>query len=278
MTKLQKILKFTPRHLAEEYFCSSTRSQYLGSNNILCKILGDKKFYVMSDDIGFSSHMILDGYWEYWLTKYFADTIKPGDTVIDIGANLGYYSILAADLVTATGKVVAVEPNPMVCRLLRNSVSVNGYAGRTEVHNFALSFADAPPQMPFFVPEGEPKNGRFVGENESVEHLNNFGQLFDVEVGSLTPDRFERVDFIKIDVEGAEIAVLEHLRPIIQQFHPKIVCEVNFARGYSYDQVMNVLGATEPMRILDFDAKIKPLTRAMAENERYGEDWLLCYG
>ena len=66
--------------------------------------------------------MIMDGFWEYWLTKYFAEQIKPGDTVIDIGANLGYYTLLAGDLVTATGRVVAVEPNPLVFELLSKSV------------------------------------------------------------------------------------------------------------------------------------------------------------
>ena len=278
MTNLRHILQHKARHQAEAFFTKSTRGQYLGDKKILCQILGDKKFFVMADDLGFSTHMIMDGFWEYWLTKHFADLIKPGDTVIDIGANLGYYSIIAADLVTAKGRVVAIEPNPQVCALLANSLAVNGYAQRAEVLNFALSFSGSSGRLPFFVPHGEPKNGRFVGEHEDPEFMRQHGQLSEVEVGQLSADKFERVDFIKIDVEGAELAVLDHLRPIIQRFRPRIICEVNFARGYGYDDVAKAFDTDQQLLFLDFDAEVKPLTREMSVNQRYGEDWLICFG
>jgi FkbM family methyltransferase len=276
MRDLRDILQNSSPWVAQSYFKNHSRSQYLGNNKILCEILGDKKFFALADDVGFSSHMIMDGYWEFWLTKYFSDVIMPGDTVIDIGANLGYYSIIAADLVAERGRVYSVEPNPLVAALLSNSVSVNGYAQRVQVLNFALSFNEEEKRLPFFVPNQEPKNGRFVAEGENHEYLKQFGVIFDVNVGSLSPEQFDRVDFIKIDVEGAELAVLNHLKPIIHQFRPKIVCEVNFARGYGYDDVAGVLDGGEELKFLDFDSVVKPLTKQMAETQRVGDDWLIC--
>ncbi|WP_168176273.1 FkbM family methyltransferase [Novosphingobium sp. PC22D] len=249
----------------------------MGDRTVLCRILGDNKFFVFSDDAGLAPHLIFDGYWEFWLTRYFAEMIQPGDTVIDIGANVGYYSVLAAELVSGTGRVVAIEPNPEVYALLARNMGVNGFASRSEARNFALSFAGGTGSLPFFVPKGEPKNGRFVVEGESIDFLSDHGAVFQVELGGLLANDFDRIDFIKIDVEGAEIAVLDHIRPLVERFHPKVVCEVNFARGYSYDDIQRSIGTKDDLQFLDFDAKVKPLTREMAHNERPADDWLVCF-
>lgn len=274
MNDLKSIFLKLNRIDAEKYISSQTRSQYLGNGTILCQILGSKKLFVIGDDVGFSPHMIFEGYWEFWLSNHFAREIKSGDTVIDIGANLGYYTILAADLVSQSGRVVAIEPNPEVFRRLSSSVAVNGFSGRVEVLNIALADAGMSGKAPFFVPRGEPKNGRFIRSHENQERLRKTGDVFEVELGSLDPDRFERVDFIKIDVEGAELAVLRHLRPIMDQFQPKIVCEVNFARGYGYDEIVAAFG-TSDLYYLDFHSKTYRLTRELCERENVGEDWLV---
>lgn len=277
-TPLGDILLKESRHVAEEHFESLAKSQFLGDNLVLCRILGGKKFFAFSNDFGLSPHLILDGFWEYWLTKYFAHVIKPGDTVIDIGANLGYYSVIAADFVGGTGRVVAVEPNPEVCSTLRQNVAINGFSSRTDVLNIALGGDEAAGSAPFFVPTGEPKNGRFTFEGEDHAYLSAHGDIFDVAIGRLAPEDFSRVDFIKIDVEGAEIGVLHSLRPIIERFKPKVVCEVNFGRGYDYAQVQEAIGTTQDLQFLDFDSKVKRLTKQMVEAERVHDDWLVCFG
>jgi len=275
MSTLRSILLESTRPAAEALFTARTRSQYLGGGTLLCQVLGGLKLFVIGEDIGFSPHMIFEGYWEFWLTRHFAQAIRPGDTVIDIGANLGYYTLLAADLVGETGRVVAVEPNPEVFRRLASSIAVNGFWRRVEARNTALGAADERGQRAFFVPRGEPKNGRFVAPDEDPAWLAAHGSLSEVTLDCLDPADFQQVDFIKIDVEGAELAVLDHLRPILEKFRPKVVCEVNFARGYTWDEVTCAFG-TEALMFLDFDSTVKPLTRAMAETRQLGEDWLVC--
>lgn len=275
MSSLRPVLLNQNRPAAEKHFTARTRSQYLGKGTLLCQVLGGLKLFVIGDDVGFSPHMIFEGYWEFWLTRHFAEVIRPGDTVLDIGANLGYYTLLAADLAGPEGRVVAIEPNPEVFRRLSASVAVNGFTQRTIARNVALAGPGETGTRAFFVPTSEPKNGRFVGLQENREHLAGHGTVSEVKLGRIDPEEFDRVDFIKIDVEGAELAVLEHLRPVLEKFRPKVVCEVNFARGYGWDDVVAALG-TEALQYLDFHSQIKPLTREMAETEQLGEDWLVC--
>ncbi len=275
MSRLRSILINQNRPAAEELFTAHTRSQYLGNGTLLCQVLGGLKLFVIGDDVGFSPHMIFEGYWEFWLTRHFAEVIRPGDTVLDIGANLGYYTLLAADLVGTEGRVVAIEPNPEVFRRLSASIAVNGFAPRASARNVALAGPGEAGRRAFFVPTGEPKNGRFVGSQEDPVHLAGHGAVSDVELGRIDPAAFDRVDFIKIDVEGAELAVLEHLRPVLDKFRPKVVCEVNFQRGYGWDDVVAAFG-TDALMYLDFHSCVKPLTRDMAETQQLGEDWLVC--
>lgn len=275
MSQLRTLLLERSRPDAEAHITARTRSQYLGRGTVLCQVLGELKLFVIGEDIGFSPHMIFEGYWEFWLTRHFAAAIRAGDTVIDIGANLGYYTLLAADLVGQSGRVVAIEPNPQVFARLSASIAVNGFSAHTSARNVALAAAGEHGTRPFFVPAGEPKNGRFVAPGEDPGRLAAHGAVSDVTLGRINPDDFERVDFIKIDVEGAELAVLDHLRPLLDKFRPKVVCEVNFARGYGWDDVTAAFG-TNALAFLDFDSKIKPLTRAMAETQQWGEDWLVC--
>ncbi len=275
MSSLRSILLDQNRPAAEKHFTSRTRSQYLGNGTLLCQVLGGLKLFVIGDDVGFSPHMIFEGYWEFWLTRHFAEVIRPGDTVLDIGANLGYYTLLAGDLVGSGGQVVAIEPNPDVFRRLSASIAVNGFAPRTSARNVAIAGPDETGKRAFFVPTGEPKNGRFIGSREDPDHLAHYGVISEVAVGGIDPDGFDRVDFIKIDVEGAELAALEHLRPVLEKFRPKVVCEINFQRGYGWDDVVTAFG-TDTLSFLDFHSAVQPLTREMAETQQLGEDWLVC--
>ncbi|MEM1051510.1 MAG: FkbM family methyltransferase [Pseudomonadota bacterium] len=276
-TSLSSLLRsYSPAEI-HTIFRSQCKSQYIGQNQILCRVLANKKMFVIGDDIGFSPHMIMEGYWEFWLTRYFAKMIEPGDTVIDIGANLGYYTILAGDLVTATGRVVAVEPNPFVFALLAKTVAHNGYQGHTTLHNFAMSTAGETGVRKLFVPKNEPKNAAILPEKANLEAHSKRGEVIDIQVGQLDVQDFDRIDFIKIDVEGAELAILQSLAPIIVRFRPKIVCEVNFFRGYGFEDIQDALGEEGDLKYLDYDGEVKPLTKAMVDQQQNKEDWLVCW-
>ena len=102
------------------------RNAYLGDHTSLCRVLGRYKMFVDTRDIGIASHLLLDGFWEMWVTEEMLRHVRQGMTVLDIGANLGYFSLLLADLTGPRGRVIAFEPNPLMSSLARRSIEVNG--------------------------------------------------------------------------------------------------------------------------------------------------------
>jgi FkbM family methyltransferase len=263
-------LRILPRGELEAYVSERTRFAYLGNNRGIAVMLGHYKMHLDTTDQGFAPHMIFDGYWEYWLTKFLADQIKPGDVACDVGSNLGYYSILMSELVGSAGHVHCFEPNPKICSLLRGSLALNGFARRTTVHQVAVS-DEARPDVSFFIPHGEPKNGTMVPAGFS--HAS--GETIVVRSQRFDSIKFDRLDFVKIDVEGAELGVLRALQSLKERFHPKIVSEVNFGRKYGYQDILALLGHDGQLQHIDYDGTPKALTPEMAQNQRVNEDWLV---
>lgn len=120
-----------PRHLC----C------YVGDHTVLTEIFFGAKIYLESRDISLSPHIMRGGSWEDELTSLLVRELQPGDGFLDIGANCGYFSLLAAKMVGPTGFVVAFEPQPKLARLITNSLSVNGFLSFSSVRAHALGEA-----------------------------------------------------------------------------------------------------------------------------------------
>jgi FkbM family methyltransferase len=171
---------------------------YLGGSSALCRVMGRYKMFVDTADVGLSSHLMLDGYWEMWLTEALAEVLRPGMVAVDIGANLGYFTVLMADLVGPEGVVHAFEPNPPIAERLAKTVYLNGYLGNTRLYRDPLGAEDGRAVV-LAVPEGEP-GGAHVAD-PAHEGLALTARRFDSH-----PDLL-RADVIKIDAEGAELDI-----------------------------------------------------------------------
>lgn len=185
------------------------QTAYLGDHTAICRILGRYKMYVDTRDVGVASHLMLDGYWEMWNTEAIVHLVKPGMTVLDIGAHCGYFSVLLADLVGPTGRLLSFEPNPPMAELLRRTVAINGFGARTTVHEVALGAENGVATLE--VPKNEPKNAHVIQEK---------GGPGTVEVPLRRADEIAdalEADFIKIDAEGAEQAIWQGLRNILSR-------------------------------------------------------------
>ena len=141
------------------------------------------------------------GNYERAETRQVCSFLKPGMTVLDIGANVGYYTALAARMVGADGRVFAVEPYRPNFRRLDGWIR-NNHLGHARAFNFALGRAPATAQM----------FSRFADTDAPVLVDHNQPRVAAVEVRTLDSCldewKLDRVDFLKLDVDGSETAVL----------------------------------------------------------------------
>jgi FkbM family methyltransferase len=236
---------------------SAAQPFYLGNRLALARVLGRYKVYLSTEDRGFASHLLLDGYWEMWLTQFVARLLRPGMVAVDVGANMGYYSVLFCDLVGPQGRVIAVEPLPSTVTLLRRTLELNGFAGRSRVLPVAAGAASGAGQMR--VPEGEPKNATLVAARAGGDMPGKD------EVPIMALDEIlhgeSGVDFIKIDAEGFEEQVMLGLEATIERWKPSIVLEFNPLRCKDPEGLVKRLhDLYGPLRVIGFDAEAAPVS------------------
>jgi FkbM family methyltransferase len=143
-------------------------------------------------------------------------------TVVDVGANVGYYTLQAAALVGPTGRVLAAEPNPSMVRQLESNLALNGINNVT-VADIALSDQDG--TADFYFPEtgceayGSLRpNSLFRAASHSPVRTETLGTC-------LERLAFSSVDLIKLDVEGAELSVLRGAERVLATMKPVLIFE-----------------------------------------------------
>ncbi len=144
-------------------------------------------------------------------------TVGPGTVVWDVGANVGYFSVLAARL---GARVHAFEPAPENVDAIRANTEANGFADRIELHPVAVAAAAG-------------RDRFLVVEDASWSHLADRGRHpltraeLEVDVVALDDLELDPPDVIKIDVEGSEAAVLEGARGVIERARPVLIVELH---------------------------------------------------
>jgi len=187
--------------------------------------------------------MILRGRFENTDRQFIEKFLKPGMVVLDIGAHHGYYSLLASQKVGPLGRVIAFEPSLRERRRLLQHLRMNACAN-TKVEETALGETEGRAEL--FVVEG-----RETGCNSlRPPNVSQATHALEVQVGRLDDyvrqHDLARVDFIKMDVEGAELAVLKGATEFLaRKPRPVIFCEVQDLRtrswGYAAKEIVNFL-------------------------------------
>ena len=269
-----------PHHLAtwkrpilEAAIRKRVQTAYLGDGVVLARVLGRHKMFLRSSDRGFAGHVMLDGFWEMWLTQFLARRVKPGMTVVDVGANFGYYTLLLADAVGELGHVIAVEPNPDAVALLRETVLLNGYASRTRIVPHALSSVAGSAWL--YAPDGEPKNAAIV-EQAALPGGST------TEVSTLTLDevalQYPKIDLVKIDAEGGEVGIIAGMQQVIARDRPMIVLEFNAARYANRKALLDgLLAHYGEFKEIFLSGEVGTVDAAVVIDPRSAEDRLLLF-
>jgi FkbM family methyltransferase len=164
-------------------------------------------------------------------TRWVKRLLRRGMTAVDVGANVGYYSALAAECVGPTGKVIAFEPNPSAFERLRGWIESNALA---HAKCFQIAISNAPGRLALYIPPPSEhhNNANLISGGVGGSSVIVPVQTLDSMLETLAIDR---VDFLKVDVEGFELRVMQgaersveagKIRAILAEFHP-----VTLSRG-----------------------------------------------
>jgi FkbM family methyltransferase len=176
----------------------------------------------------------LCGRYERPKIDYFKRLLRPGMVFVDVGANLGDFSLIASRLIGAAGKVVAFEPDPENYGWLSKSIKRNKLSN-IELRAEALSNEDG--QASFFLSQVS------GWHTLKKDQLSNEKQEIVVPTRRLDGVPLDRLDVMKIDVEGAEFEVLQGAREQISRFNPTIFIDLHPAMGADVDGCLNMLRA-----------------------------------
>jgi FkbM family methyltransferase len=159
---------------------------------------------------------------------FFRSAVEPDQFVLDIGANIGFYTVLAASIVGPGGHVLAFEPVPANTALLERSLRENGFEDRVRLERALVGDDNATGRLIHLPLHGNARNsgGSYLARKSAPVPAGHV--ILETPMVRLDDLRFERrVDFIKADVEGAEPLVFRGARKILADDRPLILTEIN---------------------------------------------------
>ena len=153
---------------------------------------------------------------------FLTRTLSKGDTFLDIGANIGLFSILASELVGKTGKVISFEPTPTTYKRLTENIRINK---RENIDARQLAISDSSGDIDFHISDNgndafnspaQDKNGRLTSR------ITVPASTLDIELSKIDKSK---ITFVKIDVEGWEKYVLRGANQFLTNFSPIVMVE-----------------------------------------------------
>lgn len=173
---------------------------------------------------------------------YAKNLVKKGDTVVDIGANLGYYTRLFSKWVGNEGKVIAIEPVPLYTKIIRwscrkqHNITLFPYALGKENKKIHL----VTPDHFGYLRTGLPQ----VYEEAGNKALSEYEFSFEAEMkkGLELFESFEKIDYLKCDIEGYERVVIPEILPVLERLKPIIQIETNGENRLEVEEALSQSG------------------------------------
>ncbi|XXJ18845.1 FkbM family methyltransferase [Desulfovibrio caledoniensis] len=195
------------RILNDVDFIKNRTSAYLGRNESLTYLKDETPIFVNTDDIGCPLNFINGGMYEEEEWGVFLSYRTPDGTALDVGANLGVYSLRLAPYLRQ-GRIHAFEPNGRIRQLFSRSVFLNGYTHIIDINGCAISDRDG--EASLSLPEDHAGGG-------SLEGGEGNGGVVQVRTLDSVLPQGTSVTMIKLDVEGHELKALTGMLPVLKR-------------------------------------------------------------
>ena len=228
----------------------------LPDGTVLCRVLGRYKVYVDAMDTSLAPHLMLEGYWQYWVTAFLCRNLDRGESAYDLEAGYGYYALLMSELVGDDGRVVALEYNPWLYELLRRNIALNGRDTVIITHRMiAAGKAAAAGELPVSL----------SGSTTSTAPNDHFrrGSTTTCVAPAMTLDGLEpdSTDLVRVSALALEQGALDGMNGVMDR-SPSLRILVDFvaSRCPNPEATLNALASRFPLRFVDTDARAKPIT------------------
>ena len=235
------------------------RGVYTGGGRILTKTKSGLKIYVDGGDISVAPHIILDSAYEENTEGVIRKLVRPGMTILEGGANIGYFTLAFASLTGAQGRVIAFEADTKNAQFVLDNLELNGFSQRATVYAQALFSSDG--EVTFYRAVRHRGNGSILRDLEQTpENPEAQREALIVpsrSIDSLCAEHGISPDVIKLDAEGAESSILAGAqsqltggrpRVLILEFTPRFISlagddprrllEDLLARGYRLNRIV----------------------------------------
>ncbi|MFA5866572.1 MAG: FkbM family methyltransferase [Actinomycetota bacterium] len=156
-----------------------------------------------------SLRLTFEGKYEPFESEIVEKTLREGDVVLDVGANIGCYTLIAAKAVGSKGRVYAFEPDPNNFALLKRNIEVNNYHNVTPIQK---AVTDKTGTLKLYVSDRSKGDHRIFNSYDGRESI----EIEAIKLDDYFINKEKRIDFIKMDIQGAEANALKGMTGLIQ--------------------------------------------------------------
>ena len=238
-------------------------ARLVGSMEVTCELFDGQQLRVALPELA-AVDLYRHGLIEPPVTAMLLDRLRPGMVFFDVGAHYGYFTLLASRLVGPSGRVVAFEPSKSAARLLTRNVghldgvvveqvAVQGESGTAVLSDFGLRHSALNTVL----------GGARVPSRERRRLRSNEYEVPAVSLDEYSADHNLRPAIVKLDAEGAELAILTGMRDVLRSASPLVVLETGDYEGMAAPATSECIDLLDEMgyRPFDYDRGLRPHER-----------------
>lgn len=193
--------KFYPAKVAFNFLTSFLRNSKKAID------IGGHKMFLDSKD---SLNLFVNGDWEPIETELFKTKIKEGNVVLDMGAHIGYYTLIAARIVGDRGMVYAFEPDIDNFNTLQKNIEINGYKNVKLIQG---AVSNKTGKAKLYLSEDNKGDHRIYDSHDN----RNFIEIETIRLDDYFKNNTSKIDFIKMDIQGAEWAAIQGMPDLLKK-------------------------------------------------------------
>ncbi|HTU71852.1 MAG TPA: FkbM family methyltransferase [Candidatus Baltobacteraceae bacterium] len=227
---------------------------YVGSNRVLLWTKNGYKMFVDSRDVSIAPHLILEGVYEEHTDAVLRKLVRPGMNVVEIGANVGLFTLLMCHRAGRDGSVYAFECDPTLAQIARDNLELNGFSRTGTIDERAVS--DATGTHEFRATSRHRGGGTLVAGLQQIPELRE-SERETIVVQTVRFDEFlvqydRKIDFVKIDAEGAESAIIAGGGRLFGDRGYTVTVMLEFAPRFMRESGMDPAAQLERLRLAGF--------------------------